>query len=74
MSSPYFSSPPASLSSSEQQRWLLRLQEAERVVGITEAGVPQVSLESLSLWQRYVQGELTLEQVALLQRQRLPVR
>jgi hypothetical protein len=70
----YFPAPPASLSSNEQRGWLLRLQEAERIVGIADAGIPQVSSETLSLWQRYVLGELTSQQVVLLQCQRLHIR
>jgi hypothetical protein len=74
MCSAYFPAPPISLSSPDQQGWLQRMQEAERIVGITEAGIPQVSAETLSLWQRYVLGELTLEQLLVLQCQRLRVR
>ena len=74
MPSCYFPAPPVSLPQAEQQGWLARLHQAEQIVGITEAGLPQVSAETLSLWQRYVQGELTLAQLLILQRHRLQVR
>ncbi|GAB3309900.1 hypothetical protein [Hymenobacter tenuis] len=74
MASSYFPAPPASLPVSDQQGWFSRLQHAEKLVGITEAGIPQVSMETLSLMQRYVLGELTLDQVLILQCRRLQVR
>jgi hypothetical protein len=74
MASPYFPAPPSSLSQAEQQGWLRRRQEAEKIVGVAETGISQVSLETLSYWQRYVQGELTLNQLLLLQCHRLRVR
>ncbi|MBC6613372.1 hypothetical protein H8B15_20795 [Hymenobacter sp. BT507] len=74
MAASYLPVPPVSLSLSEQQSWLSRLQQAEQVVGIADAGFPQVSSETLSLWQRYVQGELTLEQLLILQCHRLRLR
>lgn len=58
----------------EQQAWIARRRQAEQIVGITEAGLPQVSAETLGLWQRYVQGELTLEQLLILQSHRLQIR
>lgn len=71
MSTTYFHYPPSILSQADQQQWFLRQQEAEKIVGITEAGLPLVSGETLALLQRYVAGELTLEQVVRLQCQRL---
>ena len=72
MNSLYFQAPPAMLSLSEKELWLQRLKKAESLVGIADAGIPQVSLATLDLLQRYVRGELTLEQVVRLQSQRLP--
>ena len=68
----YFQAPPVMLSSSEKEHWLQRLKKAESLVGIADAGIPQVSLATLDLLQRYVRGELTLDQVVRLQSQRLP--
>lgn len=68
----YFQAPPAMLSPAEKEHWLQRLRKAENLVGIADAGIPQVSLATLDLLQRYVRGELTLEQVVRLQSQRLP--
>jgi hypothetical protein len=47
------------------------VQEAEKIGGITEAGLPLVSTETLAFLQRYVLGELSLAQVVRLQAQRL---
>lgn len=71
MPSAHFSTPPTSLPLEEQHQWLLRHQEAERIAGITAAGIPLVSQETLALLGRYVQGELTLAQVQILQGHRL---
>lgn len=68
----YFQAPPPVLSSVEKEHWLQRLRKAEKLVGIADTGIPQVSLATLDLLQRYVRGELTLEQVVRLQSQRLP--
>lgn len=66
-----FSDPPATLSSPEQVRWQERIVQAQQLAGLTETGIVQVSQATLDLLQRYVQGELTLEQVIRLQSQRL---
>ncbi|MGY2134955.1 hypothetical protein ACW9KT_22175 [Hymenobacter sp. HD11105] len=72
MSNPYFPLPPATLAPAAHAQWLGRLQEAERISGLREAGGPLVSSETLALLQRYVQDELSLAQVVRLQSQRLP--
>ena len=74
MTTSYFPFPPPSLLPDEQQGWRFRLQRAEQIVGIADAGLPQVSGETLALLERYVLGELTLEQVVHLQCQRLHIR
>ena len=74
MSNFYFPLPPATLAPAAQEQWQRRLQEAERIGGIQEAGGPLVSIETLAFLQRYVQGELSLAQVVRLQSQRLPPR
>jgi hypothetical protein len=74
MATHYFPAPPTSLSPAEREHWLLRVQEAEKIGGIMEAGLPLVSSETLAFLQRYVRGELSLAQVVRLQAQRLPVR
>ena len=55
----------------EQVSWQQRVDKARQLSGLTEAGILQVSVSTLELLQRYVQGELTLEQVVRLQSQRL---
>ena len=68
----YFSTPPQTLATEEQLNWWLRMEKARQLSGLAEAGILQVSLSTLELLQRYVQGELTLEEVVRLQSQRLP--
>lgn len=68
---PWFSIPPVHLSPEMQQQWLARVQTAERIVGVVDGGVPAATEETLALLDRYVRGELTLEQVTTLQQQRL---
>jgi len=68
---PYFSIPPQSLPIEDQQRWWERIEKAQQLSGLAEAGILQVSLVTLDLLQRYVRGELTLEQLVRLQSQRL---
>ena len=74
MPAPYFQSPPVTLLPEDQQQWRQRIHQAEQLVGLTEAGQLQVSGETLALFQRYVLGELTLEQLVRLQCQRLQIR
>lgn len=71
MKYPWFSIPPAHLPAETQQQWLERVQAAERIVGVVDGGVPAATEETLALLDRYVRGELTLEQVTTLQQQRL---
>ena len=67
----YFSLPPDDLPAAEHEQWLARVRRAEEVVGIIDGGVPAASEETLALLDRYVRGELTLEQVTALQQRRL---
>lgn len=71
MQYPWFSSPLAHLPADMQQQWLARVQEAERIVGVVDGGVPAATEETLALLDRYVRGELTLEEVTTLQQRRL---
>lgn len=66
----YFCSPPASLSAHDRLRWQVRIKEAEDIVQM-DAGVPAATVETLALLERYVQGELTLEEVIAVQQRRL---
>jgi hypothetical protein len=67
----YFPTPPLTFPVEEQQNWQQRVTEAQRLAGLSEAGIVQVSQVTLDLLQRYVRGELTLEQLVRLQYQRL---
>jgi hypothetical protein len=68
---PYFPPPPQNLPAEEQLNWGQRVEKARQLSGLAEAGILQVSLPTLDLLQRYVRGELTLEQLVRLQSQRL---
>jgi len=68
---PYFPTPPQTLPVEEQHSWSQRMEKARQLSGLAEAGILQVSLTTLNLLQRYVRGELTLEQLVRLQSQRL---
>lgn len=68
---PYFPTPPQSLPAEDQLCWWQRLEKARQLSGLTDAGILQVSLSTLDLLQRYVKGELTLDQLVRLQSQRL---
>ena len=68
---PYFSPAPQNLPVIEQANWQQRVDKARQLSGLSEAGILQVSLSTLELLQRYVRGELTLEQLVRLQSQRL---
>ena len=70
----YFSNPPDTLPAEDQLCWRQRVDKAHQISGLAEAGILQVSLATLALLQRYVSGELTLEQLVRLQSQRLAVR
>jgi hypothetical protein len=70
----HFPTPPSTLSVDEQLSWLHRVDKARQLAGLSEAGIVQVSLATLDLLERYVRGELTLEQVLRLQSQRLASR
>jgi hypothetical protein len=67
----YFPTPPQSLPAEEQLNWEQRVEKARQLSGLAEAGILQVSLSTFDLLQRYVLGELTLEQLVRLQSQRL---
>ena len=67
----YFPNPPQSLPAEEQLNWQKRVEKARQLSGLSDAGILQVSLSTLDLLQRYVRGELTLEQLVRLQSQRL---
>lgn len=66
----HFSTPPASLSAHDRWLWQARITAAEGIVQM-EAGVPAATVETLALLERYVQGELTLEEVVAVQQRRL---
>lgn len=67
----YFPVPPATLTLPEQTAWHERLRNAEDIVGISQTGVPTATAETIALLERYVVGELTLEQIIYLQQTRL---
>jgi hypothetical protein len=67
----YFPIPPLTLPTAEQVSWQQRVEKARQLSGLSETGIIQVSLSTLELLQRYVRGELSLEQLIQLQSQRL---
>jgi hypothetical protein len=70
MSPPYFPLPAAALSVEEQHRWVERVREAERIVGLTDGQVPVASHDTMALLARYVKGEMSLEEVVAVQTRR----
>lgn len=68
---PYFPTPPHTLPIEDQVSWRQRVEKARQLSGLAEAGILQVSLTTLDFLQRYVSGDLTLEQLIRLQSQRL---
>jgi hypothetical protein len=68
---PHFPTPPQTLPTEAQVSWWQRVEKARQLSGLADAGILQVSLSTLELLQRYVRGELTLEQLVQLQSQRL---
>ena len=70
MATYHFCAPPAFLSAPDRLLWQARLKEAEDIVHM-DAGMPAATVETLALLERYVRGELTLEEVVAVQQRRL---
>jgi hypothetical protein len=68
---PYFPTPPQTLPLEEQLNWRQRAEKARHLSGLAEGDILQVSLTTLDLLQRYVCGDINLEQLVRLQSQRL---
>ncbi|WP_426061719.1 antitoxin VbhA family protein [Hymenobacter sp. B1770] len=62
MSTPNFKPMPQNLSDDERRDWLRRQRTAENTLAIQALGGTEPNQETLSQFQRYVSGEITLAQ------------